>query len=70
MQLVHHNLLDVYKRQGHFHKPVAKLIDGIVIFNPSSISLPKAGVKSYGVYENDELKIFSLEKELIESIKL
>ena len=55
---------------GHFHKPVAKLIDGIVIFNPSSISLPKAGVKSYGVYENDELKIFSLEKELIESIKL
>ncbi len=55
---------------GHFHKPIAKLKDGIIIFNPSSISLPKAGVKSYGVYENNELKIFSLEKSLIESIKI
>lgn len=55
---------------GHFHKPIAKKVDGIVIFNPSSISLPKSGGKSYGVYEENELKIFSLEKRLMNSIKL
>ncbi|WP_154886393.1 phosphodiesterase [Longibaculum muris] len=55
---------------GHYHKPIAKKKDGIVIFNPSSISLPKAGGKSFGVYENHELKIFSLEKTLLQSIKL
>lgn len=54
---------------GHFHKPIIKKEKGIVIFNPSSISLPKVGEKSYGVYENHELKIFSLEKTLINSIK-
>ena len=55
---------------GHYHKPIAKKKDGIVIFNPSSISLPKVGGKSFGVYENHELKIFSLEKTLLQSIKL
>ena len=55
---------------GHFHKPVAIKKDGVVIFNPSSISLPKVGTKSFGIYENGELKILSLEKTLINSIKL
>lgn len=55
---------------GHFHKPIAKKKDGIYIFNPSSISLPKEGVKSFGIYENHELKIVSLEKELIYQLKL
>ncbi len=56
---------------GHFHKSMAINKDGITIFNPSSISLPKAGVKSYGVYENSELFIYSLEnKSLISSIHL
>lgn len=55
---------------GHFHKPIAKKKDNLIIFNPSSISLPKEGVKSYGVYENHKLCIFSLEKELLKSIKL
>ena len=53
---------------GHFHKPIAKQKDGIVIFNPSSISLPKEGEKSFGVYENHELKVLSLEKKLIKKI--
>ena len=53
---------------GHFHKPTAKKENGIVIFNPSSISLPKAGVKSFGIYENNELKIVSLENEKLQSI--
>ncbi len=55
---------------GHFHKPIAKQKDGIIIFNPSSISLPKEGVKSYGIYENGELKIYSLEKTLLKAIKI
>lgn len=55
---------------GHFHKPIAKKKDGIVIFNPSSISLPKEGTKSFGIYENHELKIVSLEKDVIQKIKL
>lgn len=54
---------------GHFHVPILKKED-IVIFNPSSISLPKAGVKSYGVYEDGSLSIFSLEKELLETMKI
>ncbi|MFR7591930.1 MAG: phosphodiesterase [Longibaculum sp.] len=55
---------------GHFHKPIAKQKDGVIIFNPSSISLPKEGVKSYGIYENGELKICSLEKTLLKVIKI
>lgn len=55
---------------GHFHKPVATKVDDIVIFNPSSISLPKAKEKSFGVYEDHYLSIFTLEKELVERIKL
>lgn len=55
---------------GHFHKPIAKKENGIVIFNPSSISLPKAGEKSFGIYENHELKIVSLENKCIKSIIL
>ncbi len=55
---------------GHFHKPIAKKTNGIYIFNPSSISLPKEGVKSFGIYENHELKIVSLEKKLIKKINL
>jgi len=55
---------------GHFHVPIAKEKEGIYIFNPSSISLPKKGVKSYGVYENHTLTIFSLEKEQIKKMNV
>ncbi len=55
---------------GHFHNPIAKKENGITIFNPSSITFPKVGEKSFGVYENHELKILSFEKTLIKSIKI
>lgn len=55
---------------GHFHKPIAKEKDGVIIFNPSSISLPKVGVKSYGVYENNKLKICTLEKVIQNIIEI
>lgn len=42
---------------GHFHKPMAKKINTIFILNPSSLSLPKEGVNSYGVYENHSFRI-------------
>ncbi len=50
---------------GHYHKPVAYELDGIYRFNPNSISLPKEGVKSYGVYEDHKLSIYSFEKSLL-----
>lgn len=48
---------------GHFHKPMAKKENGITFFNPSSISLPKAGMKSFGVYENKKLSIYELDSQ-------
>lgn len=55
---------------GHFHKPMLKKKDGIVLFNPSSVSLPKEGQKSFGVYEDGELKIVSFDKKVIQSMKI
>jgi len=55
---------------GHYHVPVAKKMNGITIFNPSSLSLPKAGEKSYGIYEDRELKIYTLNHELVASVKI
>ena len=55
---------------GHFHKPALKKENGIIFFNPSSISLPKAGEKSFGIYENGELKIVSLGKKCLQSMKI
>lgn len=55
---------------GHFHKPVLEKRNGIVVFNPSSISLPKVGEKSFGVYENHELIIMNLKKEVIMKLHL
>ena len=53
---------------GHYHKPVAYEKEGIYRFNPNSISLPKEGVKSYGIYENNNLTIYSFEKDEIMGI--
>lgn len=53
---------------GHYHKPVAYQKDGIIRFNPNSISLPKEGIKSYGVYENETLSIYSFEQTKIMGI--
>lgn len=55
---------------GHFHKPMLKKKDGIILFNPSSISLPKEGQKSFGIYEDGELKIVSFDRKVIESMKI
>ena len=49
---------------GHAHKKVLKNIDGILVVNPGSTSLPKDDSKSYAVYENGLIKVFSSEGSL------
>lgn len=54
---------------GHIHKPVAKCDnDGIYIINPSSVSLPKKGERSFGLYEDDCFRIYTFENELVKEI--
>lgn len=48
---------------GHTHKKVHQQVSahddkahaGIILFNPGSVSIPKDGTASYGIYENGEL---------------
>lgn len=49
---------------GHTHKKVLKNIDGVLVVNPGSTSLPKDDSKSYAVYENGLIKVFSSEGSL------
>lgn len=48
---------------GHYHVPMLENKDGIVIMNPNSVSLPKQGVSSYGIYENHHLYIYTLDTD-------
>ena len=53
---------------GHIHKQVAKNDNGIYIINPSSISLPKEGNNSYGIYNNNEFVIKEFNGKEVKSI--
>lgn len=56
---------------GHVHLPIAEKNDGVVIFNPGSITLPKQGnPRSYGIYDNRELKVISFDQKVLASYKL
>lgn len=55
---------------GHFHKPRLEIVNDIVMFNPSSITFPKEGEKSFGIYENGLLKICTFDKEVFKSLKI
>lgn len=46
---------------GHTHQKVIKNMDGLLVMNPGSLSIPKDGSKSYGVYEDGLMKIYNLE---------
>ena len=49
---------------GHTHKKVsepAPTHEGVWAFNPGSVSIPKDGTHSYGVYENGALRHVTLE---------
>ena len=58
------NKCDVFMN-GHFHVPVLKEED-VIMFNPSSISLPKQDEKSFGTYEDGYLSIETLTGEVKE----
>ena len=55
---------------GHIHKQVVKEKEGIYIINPSSISLPKEGKNSYGIYENNIFYIKELNGDIVDSIEI
>ena len=49
---------------------VVKEKEGIYIINPSSISLPKEGKNSYGIYENNIFYIKELNGDIVDSIEI
>ncbi len=55
---------------GHYHIPMLEEKEGIYIVNPSSISLPKQGEKSFIIYENNEITILTLDKKVVLSKKI
>lgn len=56
---------------GHTHILQAEKKEKFTIFNPGSITFPKENNrKSYGIYENNTLSIFSLEEELIKKLEI
>lgn len=56
---------------GHTHLLGEKLVDGIIIINPGSITLPKGGNEhSYGVLEGKEFTIKNLDGAIIQKISL
>lgn len=61
---------DIYV-QGHTHVPQMELIDGVYYLNPGSISLPKNNTKcSYGILENNQFLLKTLECKLLEKVEL
>ncbi len=49
---------------GHTHVPVLKREDGVVYFNPGSISYPKSGCPaSFGIFERERLELKKLDDQ-------
>lgn len=56
---------------GHTHVAEIEEIDEIIHFNPGSVSLPRREtLPSFGLYDGSELKVISLEGEVLQSRKL
>lgn len=55
---------------GHYHVPIIENINNFTILNPSSITLPKKGLKSFGILDGDEFKIININNEIVNKIKL
>ena len=57
--------------QGHTHVPLIENINGIIIMNPGSVSLPKQNSPhSFMIYEDMEFKIKDFDGNIINSYKL
>ena len=49
---------------GHTHVPVLKKEDGVIYFNPGSISYPKSGSPaSFGIFERNRLELKRLDDQ-------
>ena len=60
-----------FMTHGHlFNEDQLPLLNEIYILNPSSISLPKEGTNSYGIYENDCFTIKTFDNEIVKQIQL
>lgn len=56
---------------GHTHIPVAEPVDDLYIFNPGSPTFPKAeSVPSFGLYENNALKVMDFNYQVIKELNL
>ena len=56
---------------GHIHLPVIEEKDGIIFFNPGSISLPKENnPNSYGIINENEIIIKTFDGEILKSRKI
>lgn len=51
---------------GHTHVPVAELQDGVIIFNPGSMTFPRNGLpRSYGLMNGNKLTVQTPEGEVL-----
>lgn len=52
--------------RGHTHIPRGETINGVHIWNPGSLSLPKGGFpKTWGLYENGVFHVFDVNDNLV-----
>ncbi len=52
--------------RGHTHIPRGETLDGIHIWNPGSLALPKGGFpKSYGLYENGCFRVLDMDGNIL-----
>lgn len=57
--------------QGHTHVPIIENINGIILMNPGSVSLPKQNSPhSFMIYEDAEFKIKDFDGNIINRYKL
>ena len=77
IHLEHGHFLDQYNENadiimsGHTHIPVLEKNDNVLYLNPGSITIPKGGFKrSYATLIDDEIKIISLDGDIIYQYKL
>lgn len=55
---------------GHYHVPILEKQDDHYIVNPSSISLPKQGEKSFAIYEDQTFTLYTLDRKIVKTLKL
>lgn len=55
---------------GHFHRPILRKENDIVIFSPGSIAKPRMGAdKCYGIIDDKKIQIFNDNDELYDELE-